>query len=296
FVLNLSDGSKIVVQIPVTGKQDTPTISGDLAGVVTEDHKVDSHGLLHANGKIDVIDPDQNESSMKPEVLAGKYGSLSIDADGHWQYHVDNSLSNIQALTSATSLHESFVIHTQDGTPQTLDMTIGGNDDNAVVTGIDTGVVTEDVTTQIQGQLTVNDSDLGENHFQASQINGHLGTLTITKDGAWTYALDNSNPAVQRLAQGSTATNIITVHSADGTAHQVTVTITGTGDAATIGGVDTGSIIENTAGVNMSPDYAQPGIATLGNTTLYADGKLTITDPDTGESIFEKQGSSGYHG
>ncbi|MDE1211917.1 VCBS domain-containing protein, partial [Vibrio aestuarianus] len=294
FVLNLSDGSKIVVQIPVTGKQDTPTISGDLAGVVTEDHKVDSHGLLHANGKIDVIDPDQNESSMKPEVLAGKYGSLSIDADGHWQYHVDNSLSNIQALTSATSLHESFVIHTQDGTPQTLDMTIGGNDDNAVVTGIDTGVVTEDVTTQIQGQLTVNDSDLGENHFQASQINGHLGTLTITKDGAWTYALDNSNPAVQRLAQGSTATDIITVHSADGTAHQVTVTITGTGDAATIGGVDTGSIIENTAGVNMSPDYAQPGIATLGNTTLYADGKLTITDPDTGESIFEKQGSNGY--
>ncbi|MDE1249233.1 VCBS domain-containing protein [Vibrio aestuarianus] len=294
FVLNLSDGSKIVVQIPVTGKQDTPTISGDLAGVVTEDHKVDSHGLLHANGKIDVIDPDQNESSMKPEVLAGKYGSLSIDADGHWQYHVDNSLSNIQALTSATSLHESFVIHTQDGTPQTLDMTIGGNDDNAVVTGIDTGVVTEDVTTQIQGQLTVNDSDLGENHFQASQINGHLGTLTITKDGAWAYALDNSNPAVQRLAQGSTATDIITVHSADGTAHQVTVTITGTGDAATIGGVDTGSITENSAGVDMSPDYAHSGIATLGNTTLYADGKLTITDPDVGESGFERQGSNGY--
>ncbi|MDE1290831.1 VCBS domain-containing protein [Vibrio aestuarianus] len=173
-------------------------------------------------------------------------------------------------------------------------MTIGGNDDNAVVTGIDTGVVTEDVTTQIQGQLTVNDSDLGENHFQASQINGHLGTLTITKDGAWAYALDNSNPAVQRLAQGSTATDIITVHSADGTAHQVTVTITGTGDAATIGGVDTGSITENSAGVDMSPDYAQPGIATLGNTTLYADGKLTITDPDVGESGFERQGSNGY--
>ncbi|WP_181359892.1 VCBS domain-containing protein [Vibrio splendidus] len=63
---------------------------------------------------------------------------------------------------------------------------------------------------------------------------------------------------------------------------------------ATIAGVDTGSITENSAGVDMSPDYAQPGIATLGNTTLYADGKLTITDPDTGESIFEKQGSNGY--
>ena len=496
FVLNLSDGSKIIVQIPVTGKQDTPTISGDLTGVVTEDHKVDSHGLLHVSGKIDVSDPDQNESSVKPEILAGKYGSLSIDAEGHWQYHVDNSLSNIQALTSATSLHESFVIHTQDGTPQTLDMTIGGNDDNAVVTGVDLGAVTEDVTTQVQGQLTVNDSDLGEDHFQSSQINGHFGTLIITKDGTWAYDLDNSNPAVQRLGQGSTVTDIITVHSADGTPHQITVTVNGTNDVpviagtstgqvteesalqtsgkltisdtdtaeahfsdtdiagslgtlhlkdngdwtydldnknptvqalgqgkttteritvhsadgtphqititvngtndtaviagtntgavteetqlqtsgtltisdtdngeahfsdtdingqlgtlhlkdngnwtydldnknptvqalghgktatdritvhsadgtahqimvtingsnntATIAGVDTGSISENSAGVDMSPDYAQPGIATLGNAILYADGKLTITDPDVGESGFERQGSSGY--
>ncbi|MCW1890917.1 VCBS domain-containing protein [Vibrio chagasii] len=62
--------------------------------------------------------------------MSDKYGSLT-DADGHWQYQVDNSLSNVQALTGATSLHESFTIH-KDGTPQTIDMTIGGNDDNAV--------------------------------------------------------------------------------------------------------------------------------------------------------------------
>ncbi|MFA0509132.1 VCBS domain-containing protein [Vibrio sp. 10N.222.54.C2] len=496
FALHLSNGSSIIVQIPVTGKQDTPNISGDLTGVVTEDHNIDSQGLLHANGKIDVIDPDQNESSVTPEVISGKYGSLTIDADGHWQYQVDNSLSNVQALTAATSLHESFTIHTKDGTPQTIDMTIGGNDDNAVITGVDAGTLTEDLTTQVQGQLSVTDSDLGEDHFQASQVTSNFGTLSITKDGAWTYSLDNNNPVVQRLGQGSTATDIVTVHSADGTAHQVMVTINGTNDtavisgtnsgavteesqlktsgtltitdtdkgedhfsntdiagqlgtlhlkdngnwtydldnkntavqalaqgktatdtitvhsadgtphqitvtvngtndkaviagtnsgavteesqlqtsgtltitdtdtgeahfsntdiagqlgtlhlkdngdwtydldntnptvqalaqgskttdiitvhsadgtphqvtitvngtnnAAIIGGVDTASISENTAGVNMSPDYAQPGIATLGNTTLYADGKLTITDPDTGESIFEKQGSNGY--
>ncbi|MCZ8489778.1 VCBS domain-containing protein [Vibrio lentus] len=34
---------------------------------------------------------------------------------------VDNFLSNVQALTAATSLHESFTIHTKDGTPQTID-------------------------------------------------------------------------------------------------------------------------------------------------------------------------------
>ncbi|WP_425667690.1 VCBS domain-containing protein (plasmid) [Vibrio tubiashii] len=270
FVLHLSNGSSIIVQIPVTGQQDTPSISGDLTGVVTEDHNIDSQGLLHANGKIDVIDPDQGESSVKPDVIPGNYGVLTIDADGHWQYQVNNSLSNVQALTGATSLHESFTIYTKDGTPQTIDMTIGGNDDNAVITGVDVGSVIEDLTTQVQGQLAVADPDLGEDHFQASQVKGHLGTLTITKDGAWTYVLDNTNPTVQALGKGSTATDTIAVHSADGTPHQITVTINGTNDRPTISGTSSGAIIEqglNTAG---KPD---------------ATGSLTATDLDKSDTI-----------
>ncbi|YCO03198.1 VCBS domain-containing protein [Vibrio sp. VNB-15] len=266
FLLHLSNGSSVIVQVPVTGKQDTPSISGDLTGVVTEDHNIDSQGLLHANGKIDVIDPDQNESSVKPEVISGKYGSLTIDANGHWQYQVDNSLSNVQALTGATSLHESFTIHTKDGTPQTIDMTIGGNDDNAVITGVDAGTVTEDLTTQVQGQLSVTDSDLGEDHFQASQVTSNYGTLSITKDGAWTYDLDNNNPVVQELGQGSTATDIVTVHSADGTPHQVTITVNGTNDSAVIGGTDSSAVTEESQ--------------------LQTSGTLTVTDVDTGEAHF----------
>ncbi|MBU2895101.1 VCBS domain-containing protein [Vibrio hepatarius] len=266
FLLHLSNGSSVIVQVPVTGKQDTPSISGDLKGVVTEDHNIDSQGLLHANGKIDVIDPDQNESSVTPEVISGKYGSLTIDSDGHWQYQVDNSLSNVQALTGATSLHESFTIHTKDGTPQTIDMTIGGNDDNAVITGVDAGTVTEDLTTQVQGQLSVTDSDLGEDHFQASQVTSNFGTLSITKDGAWTYNLDNNNSVVQGLGQGSTATDIVTVYSADGTAHQVMVTINGTNDKAVIGGTDSGTVTEESQ--------------------LQTSGTLTVTDVDTGEAHF----------
>ncbi|MEZ9576562.1 VCBS domain-containing protein, partial [Vibrio sp. 10N.261.55.C5] len=276
FALHLSNGSSIIVQIPVTGKQDTPNISGDLTGVVTEDHNIDSQGLLHANGKIDVIDPDQNESSVTPEVISGKYGSLTIDADGHWQYQVDNSLSNVQALTAATSLHESFTIHTKDGTPQTIDMTIGGNDDNAVITGVDAGTLTEDLTIQVQGQLSVTDSDLGEDHFQASQVTSNFGTLSITKDGAWTYSLDNNNPVVQRLDQGSTATDIVTVHSADGTPHQVTITVNGTNDTAVISGTNSGAVTEESQ--------------------LKTSGTLTITDTDKGEDHFSNTDIAGQLG
>ncbi|NOH35660.1 VCBS domain-containing protein [Vibrio chagasii] len=276
FALHLSNGASIVVQIPVTGKQDLPNISGDLTGAVTEDHNIDSQGLLHANGKIDVIDPDQNESSVTPEVITGKYGSLTIDADGHWKYQVDNSLSNVQALTGATSLHESFTIHTKDGTPQTIDMTIGGNDDNAVITGVDAGSVIEDLTTQVQGQLSVTDPDLGEDHFQASQVNGHLGTLTIDKDGSWTYDLDNTNPKVQALGKGATATDTVTVHSADGTPHQITVTVNGTNDKAVIGGTSSGAVTEESQ--------------------LQTSGTLMVTDVDTGEAHFSNTDVAGALG
>ncbi|MEZ8885422.1 VCBS domain-containing protein, partial [Vibrio sp. 10N.247.311.13] len=291
FALHLSNGSSIIVQISVTGKQDTPNISGDLTGVVTEDHNIDSQGLLHANGKIDVIDPDQNESSVTPEVISGKYGSLTIDADGHWQYQVDNSLSNVQALTAATSLHESFTIHTKDGTPQTIDMTIGGNDDNAVITGVDAGTLTEDLTTQVQGQLSVTDSDLGEDHFQASQVTSNFGTLSITKDGAWTYSLDNNNPVVQRLGQGSTATDIVTVHSADGTAHQVMVTINGTNDHAVIT-----SSTANSPSSFLAIGKSNGSSQVTEDKDLTVSGQLNITDIDSKEAHFSNSDLKGTLG
>ncbi|MEZ8239281.1 VCBS domain-containing protein [Vibrio splendidus] len=291
FALHLSNGSSIIVQVPVTGKQDTPSISGDLTGVVTEDHNIDSQGLLHANGKIDVIDPDQNESSVTPEVISGKYGSLTIDADGHWQYQVDNSLSNVQALTAATSLHESFTIHTKDGTPQTIDMTIGGNDDNAVITGVDAGTLTEDLTTQVQGQLSVTDSDLGEDHFQASQVTSNFGTLSITKDGAWTYNLDNNNPVVQKLGQGSTATDIVTVHSADGTAHQVMVTINGTNDHAVIT-----SSTANSPSSFFAIGTSNGSSQVTEDKDLTVSGQLNITDIDSKEAHFSNSDLKGTLG
>ena len=291
FALHLSNGSSIIVQIPITGKQDTPSISGDLTGIVTEDHNIDSQGLLHANGKIDVIDPDQNESSVTPEVISGKYGSLTINADGHWQYQVDNSLSNVQALTAATSLHESFTIHTKDGTPQTIDMTIGGNDDNAVITGVDAGTLTEDLTTQVQGQLSVTDSDLGEDHFQASQVTSNFGTLSITKDGAWTYSLDNNNPVVQRLGQGSTATDIVTVHSADGTAHQVMVTINGTNDHAVIT-----SSTANSPSSFFAIGTSNGSSQVTEDKDLTVSGQLNITDIDSKEAHFSNSDLKGTLG
>ena len=65
--------------------------------------------------------------------------------------------------------------------------------------------------------------------------NGY-GTFTLTGAGVWTYTLDNNNAAVQALNAGDTLTDSFTATTADGTAQVVTVTITGTNDAAVITG------------------------------------------------------------
>ncbi|KAB1457060.1 VCBS domain-containing protein [Vibrio panuliri] len=235
FTLHLSDGTKVVVQIPVHGTQDNPTISGDLTGSVTEDHNVDSQGFITTGGKIDVVDPDHDESSVHAETLNGKFGSLTIDANGHWQYRVNNSLTNIQALTSQKALHESFTIHTKDGTAQVLNMTIGGSDDQASISG-GSGAVIEDQKTTLSGALSIHDPDAGQDSFIAHQYQGQFGHLDFNKDGTWHYALDNNKLEVQQLGGSERHHDVFTIQSVDGTTHSINIEVSGTNDTPTIHG------------------------------------------------------------
>ena len=57
------------------------------------------------------------------------------------------------------------------------------------------------------------------------------GSVVITPDGKWSYLIDNNLPAVQQLKAGESAVDRVTVRSADGTTHEIQVTIHGTNDA-----------------------------------------------------------------
>ncbi|WP_409586179.1 VCBS domain-containing protein [Vibrio rotiferianus] len=276
FTIHLTDGTQLIIQVPVVGKQDSPNIAGKLSGHVIEDHNVDKHGFLTTSGKVDVIDPDHGESTLTPDTIHGQFGTLSINAQGYWQYTVDNSQSTIQALTNKTSLTETFTIHTKDGTPQLLQMSIGGENDNALVSGYDKGQVYEDLSPHVTGKLSISDLDTGEAHFVNTNITGTFGKLHMTDSGQWTYELDNTKPYVQALGKGETATDIFTVHSADGTPHQVTITINGTNDKAVIGGTNSGSVTE---------EYH-----------LQTSGILTVTDVDNGEAHFASTNITGTFG
>ncbi|HAT1553599.1 TPA: RTX toxin, partial [Aeromonas hydrophila] len=197
---------------------------------------------------------------------AGALGSLSITEGGAWSYNVDNS--KVQYLGEGETKVETFVVKSVDGTEHTVTITITGVNDAAVITGSDTGAVTEDETKPTlteTGTLSVTDVDgADEAKFLAGNGTpsaGALGSLAITERGAWTYNVDNSK--VQYLGEGETKVETFVVKSVDGTEHTVTITITGVNDAAVISGSDTGAVTE---------DESTP--------LLTETGTLSVTDVD----------------
>ncbi|MEW6999803.1 VCBS domain-containing protein, partial [Colwelliaceae bacterium BS250] len=130
-------------------------------------------------------------------------------------------------------------------------VTITGTNDLPIISGNAVGAVLEDETDPTltdTGTLTISDADTGENVFQTTGITagaGALGNLSISEAGEWTYTVANAD--VQYLALDEEKVETFTVLSADGTTHDVVVTITGTNDLPTIAGDDIGAVTEDDA-------------------------------------------------
>lgn len=221
--------------IRVTGTNDIPNVTGQVSGHIQEDINVDSSGLLTVAGQVQVHDIDHGESHTLAEVIKGQFGTLTIDEQGHWQYQVDNSLYAVQQLSSQQKITETISIHTADHTSQNIQIVIGGSDDNAVISGIDSGAVVEDLhvkngSIKTQGDLTIVDTDIGEAHFASQVLVGQFGSLSIDANGHWSYEANNLQAAVQQLGKGDELHETFTVASVDGTTHEIKIEIDGVND------------------------------------------------------------------
>jgi len=117
-----------------------------------------------------------------------------------------------------------------------------GSNNAAVISGVDSGNVTEDndpdadSMLEVAGKLNISDSDVGEAAFVAATSHGNFGSLTINATGYWSYAADNTQSLVQNLASGEVVTDILTVSSLDGTTHTVVISINGVDEPSQGGG------------------------------------------------------------
>src|SRR5207244_301401 len=140
-------------------------------------------------------------------------------------------------LNVGGTLTDTFTVHTVDGTAQLVTITIDGTNDAAVIswpasgTAVEAGGVGNAIpgTPTASATLTDTDVDNPANTFQAVAagavtVNGY-GTYEMTAAGTWTYTLDNTNSAAQGLLFPYTPLFRSTVHTVDGTAQLVTITI-----------------------------------------------------------------------
>ncbi len=254
------DGTTHTIRITILGADEIiinnpAIISGTSTGSVTEDIDPNNNGLLEVGAKLNITDVDAGEAAFIANTINGNYGNLVINATGNWNYAADNSQIVIQNLATGTTLTDNLIVNSIDGTTHTVQITILGADEivinnPAIISGVSTGSVTEDIDPNNNGllevgaKLNITDADIGEAAFIAKTINGAYGNLSINTAGNWSYAADNTQPVIQNLATGATLTDSLMVSSIDGTTHTIVITIFG--------------VDENTAKSNITLSWIAP--------------------------------------
>jgi VCBS repeat-containing protein len=252
FTFTASDGvstSQVgTVSIEVAPVDNDPAaISGNLTGTITESTVTGApNGTI--SGQLLADDPD-GPTSFTPTSLAGTWGALTLGADGAWTYELADDDPFVAALKTGDVETDLFEISTLDGSSEFITITINGADDAAVIGGTTEATVVEAAlaggSSQAAGLLTISDvDDLAQ--FTAIVLLGLYGTFSLNSAGAWTYTLNNANPAIDGLSDGESLEEVFTVFAVDGTSQDVTVTIAGSNDIRT--GTNSANSLIGTAG------------------------------------------------
>ena len=220
------------VSITIDGANDDPTLSA-IAELISDGAADDDFGTV--SGTLVGSDVD-NGAVMSYGLAAGEtgtsdYGTLTVNPDGSWSF-VPNDAA-INGLKGSVPVVFNVAVTDEHGGIglSTITINLAGANDTAEFSGDNAGSVTEDGTLTASGTIGVSDRDVGDNGFALTNQTAYAGTYgDFTFDaasGAWTYALRNGAANVQALTSSDVRTDKMTVTSADGTAHDIVVTVNG---------------------------------------------------------------------
>ncbi len=278
FNYTISDGhggtSTSTLTITITGTNDGPTANADVA-TIAEDTVAPVTGNVLTND----TDPDSGDTltvtTTAPQT--GPYGTVTINANGSYSFALNNGSAAVQALGVGQTLTQSFNYTISDGhggtSTSTLTITIIGTNDGPVAVA-DTATIAEDTAAPVAGNVLTNDTDVDTGDvLTVTTTGGQTGTygsVTIAANGAYSYTLNNANPAVQALGVGQTLTETFNYSISDGhggtSTSTLTITITGTNDGP-VANPDSNTVAEDT-------------VAAVTGNVLTND-----TDPDTGDTL-----------
>src|SRR5205814_27394 len=129
------------------------------------------------------------------------------------------------------SVSDTFSVASADGTTTTVQVTINGTNNAAVISSAAVTLNETNAPLSTGGTLTITDVDSAQTFVPQTNVVGANGTFSIAANGVWTYT---ANSAFDNLNVGQSVSDSFTVASADGTTSTVQVTINGTNDAAVL--------------------------------------------------------------
>ncbi|MEE1864922.1 VCBS domain-containing protein [Pseudomonas auratipiscis] len=279
------------VNLAVADNGDGLTINPS-GNVLPNDSDVDQGDVLTVTGIRTGPESGTGVAGTVGNVLIGQYGTLVINADGSYTYHVDSSNPAVLALDLLQTVVDKFTYQVTDrggltDLAQLSIIVIGRNDvpdgiDDAA-TAVEAGglnnatpgfnpsgnVLSNDIDLEndvltVSAIRTGSETGTGTDGTVGTTLRGLYGDLVMNADGSWTYTVDNSLAAVQALrTSGQVLVDVFTYtvvdpHQADDTA-QLTITIDGRNDTPIA--VDDNSIAVEAGGVSN----AKPGVDPRGN-------------------------------
>ncbi|RUX41956.1 adhesin [Mesorhizobium sp. M7A.F.Ca.US.014.04.1.1] len=273
-------------------------LGGNAKTLWSVDNGINNTGAMNGYTAADLLTQDLARTESPTSETSYNGAKIWITSDGLVGYDATTLSAafkaQLQGLNAGQYLTDSFIysVRLGNGTLSWATATVhfAGTNDAAVISGVSTGAVVEaggvanaiTGTPTVSGTLTDTDVDNTPNTFQAvapGTAGDHgYGTYQMTAGGVWTFTLNNNNAAVQGLNVGQHLTETFTVHTQDGTAQVVTVTINGTNDAAVISGTIAGTVVEAGGAINGTPSVS---------------GTLTDTDVDNLANTFQAVGAGG---
>ncbi|WP_242620384.1 VCBS domain-containing protein [Shewanella maritima] len=249
-VANIGDNAYLVhAEVIATATGDSAheqrqlVVSADLSTLVQtrgveEDTKTNATGTLFAVGA--------SETVTTTGLLQGNYGTLQMNADGSYQYTLDNNSATIQQMGQTDSHADNFFISYTNNHGDTkhavVNIGIHGTNDAPLLTGtfeisrsITTGTMTN---THSYGYINIDDIDNTDNlsveyidkqgaHHQLDFTPGSsnkidvqgIGHFNIDADGRWDFTFSHSgserDKLTQEVAAGKIHTESVTLRVTD---------------------------------------------------------------------------------
>ena len=192
--------------IDVLSINDVPTVDNALDEPFTEDTGSQSINLLTGAS-------DADEDALTVDALSLSSGDDSGVTVSGSTLDVDTTAYQYLGEGDTETLNYTYNIIDGNGgvVSQTLSITLTGTNDAAVISGVDTGSVTEDNAESLttSGALTLSDADADEASFQENSLTGDYGQLTIDTTGNWSYSANNNQDTIQNLGASETLEDYI---------------------------------------------------------------------------------------